>query len=686
MPDMKKTPLFFLFFILSLNTIFSQIKTKNFQAFKTEENIIIDGNLDEDAWNKAADATPFIVEHPDRSQPSLVQTTAKVLYDDTFLYVAFICQDSQPGEIMAQVTQKDADIRVDDSVYLLIDTAANISNFFFYATNPLGTMSEGSISKNGETFDPLWNAEWKTKAIKTPFGWQAEIAVELKGLMISPQTGTSIGLALSRVVPRLDSSFWTSPIDPAFDINEMGQLKTLEFAVTEKTLIIEPYAFSSSGKADLNTFNGGADIKLNLSRNSAAYVSINPELSVVEPDQEKVNITRYELWHPEKRSFFQSELMQERLPIDLFYSKRINDIYGGVKLEGTEGSYDFFGLSTQSYKNEDINLDSANYSVLRLRRHMSDSFALGFLASNKLVNGENIGAISIDSSANLIKNIHFRGQFALSYGNFGTDNLAFYLNPSYSNDTIYLDLRYIHIDKYFGENVNEIGFIPDDNRRELGFSLYKYFVLNKWGIQNIQYISDYDIFWGTDGTLRSWQIDQGLAIEKLNRFMLSLIHVREFKLFEKEYNNHRTTFFIGLDTREWQLFNIIITIGRNFGESFRLGEINKRFLIGRNFTLEYAFQSISYPRLGSYEEGLVVKKNSQIQVIRTTYTISENLLFKVFFQSNNKISKQNIQIVFDYRFLGQSGNLEIGIIRGDPRFGITGDPGTNIYTRFSYLF
>lgn len=686
MPDIKKTPLFFLFFILSLNTIFSQKKTENFQAFKTEENIIIDGNLDEEAWNKAADATPFIVEHPDRSQPSLVQTTAKILFDDSFLYLAFICQDSQPESIHAQVTQKDADIRVDDSIYLLIDTAPNISNFFFYATNPLGTMSEGSLSKNGESFDPFWNAEWKTKAVKTSIGWQAEIAIELKSLMISPQTSTSIGLALSRVVPRLDSSFWTSPIDPAFDISEMGQLKVLQFMTEEKTLQIKPYAFSSTGNADINTINGGADIKLNLSRTSAVYGSINPEFCTVEPDQEKVNLTRYELWHPEKRYFFQSELMQERLPIDLFYSKRINDIYGGVKLEGTEGRFDFFGMSAQSYKNEDMNLDPANYSVLRIRRHMSDSFTMGFLTANKLVQGENIGTIGLDSSVKLNKNIHFMGQLALSYGNFSTDNLAFYLNPRYSNETLYLDLRYVHLDKYFGDNVNEVGFIPDDNRRELGLALEKSFILNKWGIQNIRYISDYDIFWGTDGTLRSWQLDQGIVLEKLNRFMLSLIHIREFKLFERDYYNHRTTFFIGLDTREWQLFNLILTIGRNFGEPFRVGEINKRFLIGRNLSLEYGYQSLNYPRLGSYANGIILKKMSQIHVIRTIYTISENLSFKTFFQSNNKISKQNFQIVFDYRFLGPSGYLEIGILKGDPHFGMAGDPGTNIYTRFSYLF
>ena len=456
--------------------------------------------------------------------------------------------------------------------------------------------------------------------------------------------------------------------------------------MAEKTLQIKPYAFSSSGNADLNVINGGADVKLNLSRTSAAYGSINPEFSPVEPDQEKVNITRYELWHPEKRYYFQSDLLEDRLPLDLFYSKRINDIYGGLKLEGKEGPYDFFGMDVQSYENEDENLDSANYSVLKLRRNMSDTFTLGFIAANKFVEGANIGTVGIDSSIKLFNNLQFKGQFALSYGNFSKDNLAFYINPIYRAETFYLDFRYVHLDKYFGDNVNEVGFIPDDNRRELGLSLEKFFILNKWGIQNIRYISEYDIFWGTDGTLRSWQIDQGIAIEKTNRFLLSLLHIREYKLFEKEYRNHRTTFFIGLDTREWQLFNLILTMGRNFGESFRVGEINKKFLIGRNFTLEYAYQSLNYPRLGSYENGVASKKMSQIHVIRTIYTIKENLFFNVFFQTNSKISKQNFQIVVDYRFLGPAGNLQVGIMKGDPRFGVVGEQKINIFTRFSYMF
>ena len=96
--------------------------------------------------------------------------------------------------------------------------------------------------------------------------------------------------------------------------------------------------------------------------------------------------------------------------------------------------------------------------------------------------------------------------------------------------------------------------------------------MQKWGIEYIRYISNTNIFWGTQGILRSWHLNQGVSLLKQNMFELNVTHTQEYKLFEKEFRNSRTRLFMGFDTREWQLFNLILSMGRNYGQVFRLAE------------------------------------------------------------------------------------------------------------------
>jgi hypothetical protein len=101
-------------------------------AIKAEGTITVDGILSEDAWKRAEDAGGLLYPHPEREDPSLVHTMVKVLYDDKNLYIGFLCIDKQPDMIIADVTEKDGDIRVDDSVYILLDIYENLSNFYYF--------------------------------------------------------------------------------------------------------------------------------------------------------------------------------------------------------------------------------------------------------------------------------------------------------------------------------------------------------------------------------------------------------------------------------------------------------------------------------------------------------------------------------------------------------------------------
>ena len=85
-------------------------------AVKTTSPPTIDGVIDADEWRDATRVADFIQFEPNRGEPSEIETEAAVLYDDTHLYVAFVAHDPEP--LMAQMTQRDAQLWNDDSVQI----------------------------------------------------------------------------------------------------------------------------------------------------------------------------------------------------------------------------------------------------------------------------------------------------------------------------------------------------------------------------------------------------------------------------------------------------------------------------------------------------------------------------------------------------------------------------------------
>ncbi|MGB2843999.1 MAG: carbohydrate binding family 9 domain-containing protein, partial [Candidatus Aminicenantaceae bacterium] len=197
-------------------------------AIKINESIEIDGLLNEPGWKKAVDANELMQFKPEKGNPDYVETTIKILYDDNFIYFGFLCYDPQPDKIEAQVKERDKDLRNDDSVYILIDSLFDRDNFYYFGTNLLGAQFDGRLSLDGQRADVKWDGVWKSASQKTDFGWSIEIAIDLSSLKYEPKKEKTMDLTLSRIVARMPRNIvWEGPLDPAFKVSYLGQLKRL---------------------------------------------------------------------------------------------------------------------------------------------------------------------------------------------------------------------------------------------------------------------------------------------------------------------------------------------------------------------------------------------------------------------------------------------------------------------------
>ena len=677
---MKKVILVILMVVFFSILVYSQTKDKSISASKTNEALTIDGFLHEPAWQKAETARHFIQFEPKRGEPASVKTVVRVLYDQRYIYFGFDCYDPQPEKIAARITKRDAELKGDDSVGLTVDTFHDRRTCYLFMTNLLGTQYDGRISDNGRTVDTTWDGVWKSAAQKTDFGWSVEIALDLTSLKYEPGQNKTWGFNAARIVPRkLEVSLWTGPVESPYKVSQFGDLTGLNLSKTQKKYQIIPHSISKLEEGKHSQLEAGLDARYAFSQMVSGHFTLNPDFATVEADQEQINLTRFELRLPEKRNFFLegSEIYHQR--IRLFYSRRIADIYGGLKVYGKEGSYEFSGLSAQTKRVESEGQESANFTVFRLKRDVMKSSTVGLLMANKLVRGKNYGTIGLDTALYFTNTFKFTGQLALSYGDYNRSNIAFFLRPSYDSATFHFHVRYTKLGQNFGDNVNHVGFIRDDNRRELDSALSKTFWLKKWVLERLRYRSNYNIYWGLNGTLRSWQIDEELEMDLQNKVSIEVSHTQEYKLYEKGFRNHRTQLELGYNTREWQSAEITYSFGRNFDLDFRLWEVEFNYKLSQDFSLEYSLTRLVY-------EPDPEKESTWIHVIRATNYFTKDLFLKVFYQINSAIDKKNIQVLFVYRFQPPFGLIQLAYQKGTARFGERGTQGHTLFLKIAYMF
>ncbi len=681
---MKKSLSLFVFFALFSFPLISQVVPKKTTALKIEEPINIDGALDEPAWDRAPEAGNFIQFQPQRGEPSQVNTRVKIMYDEQLIYFGFVCHDSQPEKIVSRVAKRDDDLKADDVVYVMLDTYHDKRSCYFFSTNLLGTQRDGKVTENGRTADITWDGIWKSAAQRTDFGWTAEIAIALVSLKYEPGQNRSWGLSLGRVVPRLlENSLWTGPLESPRKVSQFGELSGLDLKKTERKAQIIPHIISKAEQGKKSDFSGGLDLRYAFSQMVSGNLTINPDFATVEADEEQINLTRFELFLPEKRNFFleEAEIYQQR--IRLFYSRRVSDIYGGAKVYGKAGGYEFAALSTQTKADESAGLDSANYTVFRLKKNVMESSTLGFIAANKLVNGISRGTTGIDTSLYFTDTFKFTGQFALSYGD-NARNIAFFLRPSYDSATFHIHLRYTQLGEDFADNANEVGFIRDDNRRELDSAIEKTFWMKKGMFDRIKYDSNYNIYWGIDRNLRSWRIDQELTFDLRNKFSLSAEYHSDFKAqddvrFEEDFTNYITEFELGYNTREWQHAAVSYGFGRNFNLDFTLIEGSLNYQFSKSLSLEYSLTRLLYE---PDPEG----ENTWIHILRATHSFTKDLYLRLFYQVNTSIDKENIQVLFVYRFQPPFGLIQLVYQKGTAAFGEAGTQGHTLFLKIAYMF
>lgn len=648
---------------------------KIIRAHHLETSPGIDGIFDHDIWQGADSAHMFVQMEPDPGSSATEETVAWFGYDSENIYVVFKCY--QHTRIIARNQSRDALSKSDDIIAFFLDTYNDNRSGFGFFTNLLGTQIDIKINDDGRNIDTNWDTEWTCDAAEYNWGWCAEFSVPFSSLKYKKGVETW-GINFGRVIrSNFETVSWSGPLTDDFRISQAGEITGIKTPGSDMNITLFPYlsVFKTSG--DKINLDAGIDAEWQISSNVSLNGTYNPDFATVEADEFKINLTRYELSYPEKRVFFQEGNEMYNTRIKTFYSRRIQDIDYGVRLNGKIGDYQFNALNVMSpgLTSED---PASFFTVGRLKKDILESSTVGLTVVDKSWKGGYTRSLGLDYTLNFGKTWKLTGQFIGSAPGKLSESSAWFMRFARENNIYHYHFRYTSIGNNFMDNVNQTGFVRDDDRREIDFEgTYKFWLKEKI-LKYIDLGSNNNFFWSREtGILRSWALDNWADFYFNNRFNIKYKYNNEFKLYEKKFYNYQHQLTLGYNTEEWSNASIAYTFGKNFDSHFYLLSAGGRVKPFQNFSLSYTAQLVNF-------EPDPDNRSTFNNILTFNYNFTKDIWLKAFAQTSSTEDRLYVYGLFGWRFKPPFGALYI--IYSHDRFSFDSDEiiYDNVFLKITY--
>nr|MCU0368619.1 carbohydrate binding family 9 domain-containing protein [Cyclobacteriaceae bacterium] len=384
--------------------------------------IKLDGILDEPDWQTAELATNFKQYFPYDSSLANAQTEIRLTYDDQFIYIGALMHNLGPRKYVTPSLRRDYRGEANDGVSIVFDTFKDKTNAFIFGVNPYGVQREGLVANGGGTgsndFTLNWDNKWYSEVKTYDEYWIAEMAIPFKTLRFKSNL-SSWNVNFYRIDSQYAERSTWSPIPRNFDIVNLAFNKEL---IWDKPLedpganvsIIPYIANNTSRNFEKETpteskMQFGGDAKIGIGPALNLDLTVNPDFSQVEVDEQVTNLDRFEIFFPERRQFFlENADLFANFGLDgtrPFFSRRIgvardestgqniqNTIYGGVRLSGKINNNTRIGfLNMQTAEDEEIDLPSTNYTVGTIQQKVFARSNISMIVVNKQAFQDSIG-------------------------------------------------------------------------------------------------------------------------------------------------------------------------------------------------------------------------------------------------------------------------------------------------------
>jgi hypothetical protein len=474
---------------------------------KMKGPVTFDGLSDEPFWEHAY-KMKFTTFRPVWGGDPSEKTEMLLTYDDECFYIAGRCYTKDSSSLVIRNLVRDG-WRGDDWMTFHIDNTFDKQNALVFSVYPMGSRYDAAIGNDGvnlgsSAFNQDFNMFWDARSVVNDKGWFFELKIPMYNLRFrkNKQGQVISGISAARIIQN-PQEMHIYPAIPQNILDGMSKPSVKRPVILtdikpRKLLLATPYLTTSANrviiadaeqkrivKKEDQAVQSGLDMKVGLNPYLTLDLSLNPDFAQVEADDQLLNLTRFSLFFPEKRQFFQEAagLFDFTLggQTQMFYSRRIgiNDgqltpVYGGARLTGklnAKTDIGFLSMQTAVLKDSDgkIVRESENFTVTRIRRkfYNQQSF-LGLMATNRWIENKTNTGIGIDIFFNPSGDHYLVGAVANTFDNnqplkFGASrlNIKYELRKT---DGIFGEIAYV----FSGRDFNPMsGFLDRSDFHQL---------------------------------------------------------------------------------------------------------------------------------------------------------------------------------------------------------------------------
>ena len=399
-----------------------------YHPLRIHTNVVLDGKLSEPEWKQAEVESDFMQYDPTAGAEPSEKTELKMMYNDQYLYVGLRAFDHDPNKIVRYALQRDFKTGNDDGFAFVIDMYNDKSTGLAFITNTLDARWDTELFSDGTAENDAYNTFWDVASHIDSLGYTTEFRFPFSSLRFEAKDTVRMGFRVVRLIKRLNEFSIFPRCDPKIEnaYFKLSLAREMDFyhLKSRKPFYIAPYAImnyaeenmlNAAGTAyeknsefltrkhfvdnealDKILSNIGLDVKYGITKNFTLDATLNTDFAQAEADNVIVNLTKYEVNLPEKRSFFLEShnylSYTTTTGNDLFISRSIgleNDvivpIIAGVRVTGKSHGWQMGVLDMQTKKIDDQNIDAHNMFVFRTRKDIDNigSF-IGGIITNKL--------------------------------------------------------------------------------------------------------------------------------------------------------------------------------------------------------------------------------------------------------------------------------------------------------------
>jgi len=397
--------------------------------------VTFDGIPNEAFWQNAHQFK-LVMHAPNFGAEPSEKSQVFLSYDNEFLWVGAFLEYKDPTKIVSKSKKRDEESYSSDAFGLLLDTYNDNENALAFFTMPEGQRIDYTVANDaqmmpgmmgGKALNYSWNTFWDVKTARYDKGWCVEMRIPFSSLRFQEVDGkTQMGLLINRSITYNNESDTYPEADPKYGMlapNKPSLAQTIELngIKSSKPVYVSPYVAAGFEKNNIlnddetaldysedKNFTGGIDLKYSLTSNLTMDLTVNTDFAQVESDDEQVNLTRFALFYPEKRMFFQERSSIFNFDLGgastMFYSRSIGldadgnmvPILGGARLTGRMGKWDVGMMDMQTQKNDYTS--SENFGVFRLRRQVfnANSYVGGMFTSKATPDNFNSYSYGLD--------------------------------------------------------------------------------------------------------------------------------------------------------------------------------------------------------------------------------------------------------------------------------------------------